>query len=235
MLVAVAGAALLAAGNAQAQRRGGAGGFGGGGGALALLQDPAVAKECEIVEGQMKDLESLQEDLREEMRDMFSELRDVPQEERREKMQELFTKAREKTDAGVAKVLMPHQVKRLKQLEVQRQMQRGGGAGGALTGNLLAERLGITEEQKVKIRAAAEKAQKEATEKIAKIRAEAEEEILSALTESQRAQMKDIMGERFQFSQPRGFNRGQGGQPGERRGPGQGRGRRGGNQPGADL
>lgn len=183
-------------------RGGGMGGFGGGfggGGLTGVLMREDVRKELELVDDQIADLQKLGEGRRERMGEMFSGLRDIEdREERSRKFREIMEKAQAEIEKEISKVLLPHQMKRAKQLAFQLSLR--GGAGRALTGGgSLAEELGVTESQQEKLRAANEKLQDELRQKIAELQNEAQEELLKILTPQQQAKFKDLVGEPFEF------------------------------------
>jgi hypothetical protein len=94
-------------------------------------------------------------------------------------------------------------------------------------GGRLADELGITEAQQEELRAAAEKAMEELRVEQAKLQAQAQEKILSALTAEQRAQYKKLVGDPFAYvPDPPQFGRGGnfGGRGGQDGRGGQGRG-----------
>jgi Spy/CpxP family protein refolding chaperone len=203
-------------------RGGFGGGFGFGGGGLAgVLMREDARKELELVDEQVADLQKMGEGLREKVGPLFSGLRDIEDpEERSAKFREAMTKASEMTEKEIGKILLPHQMKRAKQLAFQQRLR--GGAGRALTGGQLADELGISEEQREKLRAANEKLEAELRQKMAELRNKAQEELLKLLTPQQQAKFKDLVGEPFEF-QPMEFRRpgGEGG-PGGQRGRGRG-------------
>jgi len=198
----------------------GQGGFGGGGEATGLLMMEQVQKELELVDDQLEKIRTIQREAGEQMRGMFEGMRDLSDEERRERftaMQEKMQEANKATAAKVDEVLMPHQRDRLKQIGLQMQMRRGGGAANA---DAVARALGLTDAQRDELR---EKEQKVAADLRAKIEAaqkEARGQLLEVLTAEQRAKLEEMLGEPFEIQ----F--GQAG-PGGRRG-GQGRGGEGG-------
>ncbi len=179
--------------------RGGFVPFFGGGGNIGLLMRDDVRKELEIVDDQVKKIQALGDEMREQMRDLYSGLRDLSQEERQAKFAELREKSAElqkELSAKVDEVLLPHQRDRLKQIGLQMQM-RYRGTSGLLT-DQLAEDLNITDEQKEKLRAKAEEVRKSLEEQIAKARAEARDELLEVLTPEQREKLKALLGDDFQ-------------------------------------
>ncbi|QDU93335.1 hypothetical protein [Lignipirellula cremea] len=199
---------------------------GGFGGPLDLVRSDAVAAEIELVDDQKEQLQALNEELREEMRAQFQGFRDLSEDERTERfaqMRENFAKQREKTQEKLNNILLPHQVDRLRQIELQSRMRQGG-ASGVLRDNNLREKLGITDEQIERMQEAAEKAREEMTEKVAKLRKEAEDKVLNELTPTQRQQWEEMFGKQFEFPAPQGGfggrRGGPGGAPGGRRGGG---------------
>jgi Spy/CpxP family protein refolding chaperone len=174
------------------------GGGGGFGGALAILQRPDVQEELELLDDQKKQLTDLREKSTEKMRELFGNLRGGGGGEGdRDALRETFRKAAEETQADVDKILLPHQSKRLKQLEAQLRM-RGGGVMGALGGDV-ADKLGISEEQRDKLRDKARDLDAELRKKTAEIRKQLQDQLLASLTEDQRKQFNELVGEPFEF------------------------------------
>jgi Spy/CpxP family protein refolding chaperone len=87
-----------------------------------------------------------------------------------------------------------------------------------LTCGPVADELGLTDAQREKIRAKAEKLEAELRQKLAEMRAQAQAELLKELTPQQQAKIKEMYGEPFEFrrDEPQ-FGRGGPGAPG---GPG---------------
>lgn len=199
------------------------GGFGGGGGGLVgVLSREEVRKELELLPDQVEDLQKLGEGRRGRMGEMFSGLRDIEdREERMAKFREIMEKAQKEIEKDVSKILLPHQMKRAKQLSFQLSL-RGGGTGRALMGGPLADELGISESQREKLREKAEKLEQELRQKRAELRAKAQEELLKELTPQQQTKFKDMVGDpfEFQFQRPQPRPGGGGGGDGGRRGGG---------------
>lgn len=206
------------------------GGFGGGGGGgLDLLRDENVRKDLELVDEQVEKLTEIQGRMREVMGDFFRNnapdfrnMRDLSEDERRAQFDSFRTKVEEAVapiQKEVDEVLLPHQKERLKQIQNQARM-RGQGTSQALTSGTLAEELGITDEQKEKLRAVEQEVQAELLKEIERLRTDAREKVLEVLTPEQREKYKTMMGSPIEFSQGRGpGGRGPGGAAGGR-GPG---------------
>ncbi len=197
---------------------GGFGGPGGGGDLFGLLNNESVQKELEVVPSQLDDIRELGQDMRESMREMFQGMRNASEDERREMFDKLRT-AREDMEKDLEKVLMPAQLQRLKQIQVQQQSRGRGGV--SFSNPRIAEALGLTEAQLADMRDKAEELQTEMREKIEELRKQADEELLQMLTPEQQKKWKEMMGDPFEMEQQRGGFQGggRGGQRGQR-GPG---------------
>ncbi len=196
----------------------------GGGGLGRLLRNPAIQEEIELQEGQKKELQELEEVMRNQMREMFQGMRDASPEERQEKRKELQQKMqdfRSSTEKKISGVLLPNQVTRLKQIAFQQQTRSfRGGRGDA---SILAQKLGLSEEQQKKFREHVQKVQKNLREKVRKLELEARNELLEGLTSEQRAKLKELTGKEFKMPE-RDQQRGRRGRPGDQRTPNRGSG-----------
>jgi Spy/CpxP family protein refolding chaperone len=189
-------------------QRGGPGGFsgpfGGGGGLLGLVMRDEVQQEIQLVDEQrdkvMKVAEESREKMRAEMRDMFEQMRDLSDEERRERFGEIRSKM-EEMNAGVEtqlkKALLPHQLQRLKQIDLQVRMQQRG--EGGLSSRTVAEVLELSDEQREKLEQRAEEVRQELQEKVRQAQSEAREKLLDVLTPEQKAKLEEMMGDAFQL------------------------------------
>ena len=217
---------------------GGPGGPGGGGGELMLLASEQVQKELELIDEQIKDFEKLREEQQEKIREMFSGMRDLAEDERRAKfesmrgkLEEVQKELKEKMNA----VLMPHQLDRLKELNIQ---IRGM---GALDDPEVAAELKITEEQKKELSAKREELGQKMREmfsaargdgqqrgpseemrtKFQQMQTERTEKLLGVLTSEQRAKFEQMKGAKFEFDRSQMFGgRAPGGPGGGPGGPG---------------
>jgi len=219
------------------------GGFGGGGGLLGLVRIEAVQKEIELLDDQKAEIDKLVEELRgqrsEGDRPNFREMSEA---EREKLFAEMRKKGEERTkvaNAKLAKILLPHQTKRVKEIGVR---LRGI---GALNDPEIADKLKLTDAQKQKLKeimqanmeSMREKARKifedadgdreKMREEFRKLRDEASAKVLAVLTADQMKQFEELKGEPFEMPQG-AFGRGGAdrrpgeGRPGGRR-PGEGR------------
>jgi hypothetical protein len=208
LIVALVSLCQVTAVDAQPPGRGpsGFGGFAGNGNWLGLLRVPSVQREIDLVPDQLEEIESLQTEMWEEMQAEMAEIRgqDLGVEERRERFQSIRESMQERQiqyQEKISKVLLPMQLKRIKELHLQSQSRgKGDGAMGILRNEELLEEIGVDEDQRKKLEDKAEEVIKELEEKIKKLRREAEEEILSVLTSDQLKKFRDKVGETFDFS-----------------------------------
>lgn len=216
---------------------GGPGGRGGpgGGGMGMLLRSAEVRAELEILADQEDQLKELEQEIRSRARELFGGRggrggrggeaaeggrgragRGAAGGGRggrpdRAQMQELQAEVEER----LAEILTTQQMERLRQINAQVQLNRGGGR--ALMQGPLAEQLGITEEQRAELQAKAEEIRGQMQQRLQEVREEARELMLEVLTSEQRAQLDALTGEPFELSElVRG--RGRGGRPGGPRG-----------------
>ena len=178
----------------------GGGGFGFNGGA-DLLRNDQVRKELELVDDQVQKLEKLGEEFRNQMREMFSGLRDLDESERRAKFEEIRGKMQTEGEAMQAKIdeiLLPHQRDRLNQIRLQMQLRRSG-TSGALSSDRVADALGLSDDQKTRLREVQEKVDRELREKVEQLREEGRNEILEVLTAEQRSKWQELVGDQFEL------------------------------------
>ena len=224
----------------QSRQRGGGGfSFAGFGGSsrrdIALRED--VSKALSLLDDQKEQITELRSGYSTARRQAF---RDAGND--REKMRAALAKVSEEYDGKLDDILLPHQSKRLTQISNQYQirMRRGGASGTAafLGSDKPAKELKISDSQKEDLSKKAEEINKEMEKKVAKLREEAQLELLGVLSGAQRTQFKEMVGEPFTFESTRSRFGQRGGQRGgQQRGGGQRGQQRGGGQrtrPGAD-
>jgi hypothetical protein len=216
-------------GQGQGQGRRGmmGGGMGGGMGVQGLLQNEKVAKEIELTAEQKEKLQAVAKEVQESFQSMRSEMQGLSQEERTKKMQE----AMEKTQKKVEGVLLPHQLKRIKEIQLQVQGIR------ALSNPEVVKELGLSSDQQEKIKTVNDDARKnrpqftpgqrpsqEDMDKMQKSMKVTETKLLDVLTAEQKEKLEKMKGEKFDTTGLRGgFGGGMGGnRRGNRAGGGNG-------------
>lgn len=257
MLVSVGAAALLVASASLAIAQGpggpGAGGpggrragafgrqggmMGGGmmGGGLMLLRMPEVQTELKMTQPQIAKIDSAQQTMFEAMREG---MQGGPGQRSPEEMQAAMAKFEELQAKAVTSILDQTQIKRFRQLELQRQ------GPGAVMRPAVAKELGVTAQQQAKIRELQQKQMEEMrsmfqggrgqmtpeerqdmAKKMQENRTKNQQAVLGVLTPAQKTKWTEMLGKPFKFPEggPGMFggvrrNR-QGGAPGGPGGPG---------------
>jgi hypothetical protein len=217
--------------------RGMMGGMGMGGGSLGLLMMKEVREELNLDEDQSKELEDMGKAMMENFASMRPGQGQAPDPKMMQEAMEKIRKASMEAEAKLVDILDPKQIDRLIGLVIQRDNIR------AINSKLVAEKLGVTDEQKEKM-ASIEKENMEKMremfqggfspemrEKMRAAREESEAKMKEILTAAQKDQMESLKGAEFKFPEPqwgRGAPGGRGGPGGGRGGPGGGRGGSGG-------
>jgi Spy/CpxP family protein refolding chaperone len=211
-LVAIAAACSCAVSLAQAPGPpqgggpGGAGGFGGpfggGSGLLSLAMRDEVQQELQLVDEQKDKVRAISDDMRSKVRDemggMFQQLRDASDEERRAKFDEIrkkFETINSDMEKKLDGVLLPHQLERLKQIDLQTKIRQRGAS--ALTGGDVAEALNLSDDERAKLEKRATEVQEELQTKIRELQADARKKMIDVLTPEQQAQLQKMMGDQF--------------------------------------
>jgi signal transduction protein with GAF and PtsI domain len=201
-----------------------------------LLRIEKVQKEIELTDDQKAELQKIEEQSRARMRELFQ-----GGGQDREAARQRFEQARQETEKAIEGVLLPNQVKRLKEIRLQ-----VVGIAGALMDQGVRKELGVTEEQAQKIREAVQKVMEDMRgqrqqgerpsaeqmqQRMQEMRTKMAEAVMAQLTEEQKNKWNQMIGEKFEISPSEmfgGFRGPQGGPGGPQGGPGRpGRGNRG--------
>ncbi|HZL91716.1 MAG TPA: hypothetical protein VFB96_25320 [Pirellulaceae bacterium] len=171
---------------------------------LSYALYPQIQKEIEIVPEQRSELEQLRNQTMTKMQELYKKLSEVEQDKRMDRYYEDSKALGAETDKAVEKILLPHQRRRLDQILLQMQMRNTGyGSASALGNEDLTKALGITEEQKERLRQKEQELraeiQKKTQEFFKKLNEETREELLSVLTPAQRQKLRDLLGSDFEW------------------------------------
>jgi hypothetical protein len=182
----------------------------GGGGPLGLLTRKDVQEDLKMSEDQVSKVKELSDKQREAM----AELKDLSKEERQDKMKEMG----KANDKALAQILKPEQQKRLKQLRFQQ-----FGTNAIATNAEVADGLGLTGDQREKLKGITDDMRKEVQElrdsgappeemqkKMAELRKSSGDKIMGLLTDEQKAKWKEMQGEPFKGDLRGGGRRGPG-------------------------
>jgi Spy/CpxP family protein refolding chaperone len=171
---------------------------------LPWLHSRQMEQELEIVAEQKEALAKLQKQSMEDMNKLYKEAQNGDQSEVTKRYYELSAAMGADTDKRVKAILLPGQIRRLRQIALQ--MKLGGAAYGHVDGlvnGIVAEELQLTEAQKRQLK----EKQKEITADIQRktqefykeLRESSHKELLSVLTPEQRKKLDDLTGEKFEW------------------------------------
>lgn len=178
---------------------------------MYLLYYPQFQKEIEIVDDQKAELQKIQQEMQAKMTEGYKALNakaDGDAEALQQKYMELYQTLGKETEEKVAKVLLPHQKKRLSQIMLQMKLSQstyGYGFAGALEGGEVGKELGITDAQREELKKKEEKIRGEFMKKYQefykKLSEETKQELMSVLTPAQKKKLEDLIGPKFELQQ----------------------------------
>ena len=180
-------------------------GLGGWGGMSAdpsqLVFDPQVRNDLELDEDQVKQLKKIQRDFSKQMQEKmkFTSGPDADPKQY-QKFAEIMKKIGKERQAAMGAILLPHQEKRLKQIATQMDM-KGRGDANFLASKNMASELGIDDEQKKRLKKRAAEIKAEMEAEIAKIKEKGRDKLLKELKPSQRKQLEEMLGDKFERKQ----------------------------------
>jgi hypothetical protein len=167
---------------------------------FSMMSIPDIQNDIELVPDQLQQIEDIRKEFSKMMQEEMKTFRDGNfSPDKAKGMGERIKKIQEQQKQSVEKILLPHQIARLQQISLQSRMKNSG-SSGMLADKKIAEELGITDEQKAKIKERAEELAKTLKEKIEALREQTREELLQELTAEQRAKLKSMLGDKFEGS-----------------------------------
>lgn len=171
--------------------------FGAGSDTFSMLSNPSVRKDLELVDEQMDRIREVNKDFGQRIRDSLGDLsKDGFDPGHAANLKQIIADIQQQKQEEIDKLLLPHQVERLKQVALQMQMKARGTAG-ALSSDKVAETLGLTEDQMNNLKTRSKELQQEIAEKTKKLQADAKNELIGMLTSEQQQKLKDMMGDEF--------------------------------------
>lgn len=168
---------------------------------LGLLASPDIRRDIEMVDDQYQELRDLSSSIQ---RRSAEKLRDLDFDNRDNLLEEI-RKIREQSESEIQNVLLPHQIDRLRQIGMQAQLQRRS-LVQILTSNPLKSDLKITDEQSEALKIEEKQIEKDLEKEIAKLRERARDQLLSKLKPTQKAEVKGMIGDAFEFKNKRTKN-----------------------------
>ncbi len=158
-----------------------------------LIRDKIVQKELDLLDRQVQQLTELQAKFQKRINQQLAKQATGSN---LEQWKASIKQIEDQWHASVKKILLPHQIKRLKQIAIQRELKRRGVVNALVAGQLAGE-LELSEKQKQQLVKQAKELERELAKKIEKWREEATQELLKVLTDQQRKKLKKITGDKF--------------------------------------
>lgn len=172
---------------------------------LSQISDPSVQKDLELLPDQVEQLTAIQKSFSQELNEQISKMTaDLSDTTQIAKVGKVVKELQAAQNKKLESLLLPHQVERLKQIAIQRQMQMTG-AASALASDQLVEALAITDEQKERLQKRSEEIKIKLEEKLEQLREDAKNELLNELTAEQREKLNQLTGEKFK-TDPKDWN-----------------------------
>lgn len=162
---------------------------------LGLLSNDAVRKELEMVDDQFEDLKQANEEIQ---RRAVEQLRELDLSDINSATEQILA-IRDQSEKELQETLLPHQMKRLRQLAAQNELRRRS-LVDILTSEPMKSEFEISDKQSVRLRKSEKEIEAELERQIVELRKKAKEKLLNNLKSNQREQVEDWLGDSFEFN-----------------------------------
>lgn len=169
---------------------------------FGLLSQQSIQEELDFVGEQREQYKRLQQDYNSRIREKMEAMNKggfAP--EKAKNFGEEIRVLKEQQSRDIEELLLPHQVNRLKQIQLQQRMKAMG--LNALNDKKLAEELGMTEEQLEKLKERAKELSSELQKKMQALREETQQALLKELSKDQQEKLKELTGSKFEVPMPK--------------------------------
>lgn len=166
---------------------------------MQALKNPSVLRDLEIVEVQTQEIAKTNEEFAQRHSLLLSKLiASQGDAQKSQAVAEEFKKLREEKSQALSKILLPHQIERIKQVSRQIQINSAGGVAGAMQHGPLAKVLSVTDEQKKRLEEIQKRLKQDIAAKTRELKESAREEVLAMLSINQRSKYNKFVGEKFE-------------------------------------
>lgn len=169
---------------------------------MGMLGLPQFAKELELVEDQVERIRELQQEMQKKTGEIFRSSAQLGGGgDMGQIMREAQKAVREQTEQKLAQILLPHQVKRMKQLKIQMALRNQGAR--ALAGDEMAAALSITDDQKAELQEKQREAQEALQKKVRELQRKMQRDVMEdVLTPQQLKKLEQLSGEDYEVKKP---------------------------------
>lgn len=165
---------------------------------FGMLNNEGVQNELEFVGEQRDKYKRLQSEYNSRLKSKLDEMNKGGFDpERARELGDEIRAMKEQQSKDIEDLLLPHQISRMKQIQLQQRM-RAMGAANALSDQKIAEELGLSEEQIAKLKERAKELAEELQKKVQKLREETQNTLLKELDPDQREKLNALIGEKFE-------------------------------------
>jgi DNA-binding Xre family transcriptional regulator len=169
---------------------------------FGLLSQQSIQEELDFVGEQRDQYKKLQQDYNSRIRQKMEAMNKGGFDpEKAKSFGEEIRALKEQQARDIEELLLPHQVNRLKQIQLQQRMKAMG--LNALNDKKLAEELGMSEEQLEKLKERAKELSSDLQKKIQELREETQQTLLKELSKDQQEKLKELTGSKFDLPAPK--------------------------------
>ena len=158
-----------------------------------LISNPSVQADLELVEDQQQQIKQLREQMTYESKQLFNETQGAQDYEQFSR--QIGVLKREYIER-LKDVLLPLQIERMKQIALQMHL-KSSGMSNAITSPVVAEVLGLSDRQLVKLKEKSLALKKQLAVDIQKLKAKRDETLLNELTPQQRTKLSELQGDKW--------------------------------------
>ena len=163
---------------------------------MGWLANENIRADLEMLDDQYEELQELNNSVRKRAGEQLRGLDFTDSANLMKQIQAIRASATDDINA----VLLPHQLERLRQIQMQSRLRRQS-LVDILTSNPVKGELKVTDAQSKELRAEEKRLQEEMEAEIARLRKEARERILSKLDSEQKAEVEKMLGDEFKFAE----------------------------------
>ena len=158
-----------------------------------LIGNPSVQVDLELVEDQQEQIDNLRQQMSRESKQLFSETQGA---EDYEQFAKKISTMKRKYIRRLEDVLLPLQVKRMKQIALQMHLKSAGMAN-AITSSVVVEALELSGQQVIKLKEKSKLLKAQLAADIQELKAKRDQALLDELTPQQRAKLTGLQGDKW--------------------------------------
>lgn len=168
-----------------------------------LLANESVRRELKLTDQQFEGVQAVQKLSRTRMQGLIRSAMSKSENGRSISLggsdfRDMMSENSKAADEAIEEILLPEQLKRIRQLAYQVEIERAG-LGESLVNGRLGKDVGVYDDQKQSLTDLAAKIDAETRQSIALIKADARKKLLASLAPEQRKEAEDLLGDYFDY------------------------------------